>query len=1098
MAVRTSVTSNLTNTALDKLREQSAAELPTRQEQVIEEEASVSPQQPSLFDQAAVMGTPQQESEVLPASLEDSTQEQVLQAVSGMTEQMAERQLDIQAAEQAGMLPDIRTRKEQDLDPDYDYLGQFNNSIAGDGGLANRANALSMAIDTKDFKLGKLDQQKSNLRPVLEKAGAYDASTALPTRDFTYIMALVTEDALIDMSNAADRDADVATDVNIFDLPEGSNQQMEVAFTKAQGNKKLGDRINREYQRYQRRVNPNAKVQELSNEEAILLGDFAKESFAAFHGPAMIARADTADGQTTFAFTKEGMNILNGSERERKRMFPKVATRPLKAPPPRGRLEGDIAKEKRRVSTKGGEVVGAKTINQAMQNLSQVANVVDKDRLKILYMTALPVLQNPTGSRGSVLSVINHLGQDKIDKFNAKVESDRRKGNPPSVNPEIEYSKLVNNLAQDLYGITIERKGANYLTYYMQGFNGRIAPQQSTLDPTTSKSARFVTRNAAPSIASDVDGNGRRIHRNLRQMYANGLVKGADSLLPAAREEALQKATPQLVKWGVKLRTIMNGVSDADIEAIAEAIEKRIPINDPSFPKVPNISLDPQADADLINAIRSKGEDGQMYIDGLIDFANYYEAFTKARVGNKPFKYASYFNAYMDGKTNGIASNAMQMGSIEAAFRTGVLRTQNKTLLDNNMDIRDQLQELLIKDVDENGFDGVSEANKGNVATIAKALFSVRDLNKATTMTFGYGKELDSFKDDLDDFLAILEQQNPDIAGVVNDLVQGDAKKRQALINMLHSKYIPNLISVLDDNALQSRALMRSVSAIGALMNEMFTITTHTGYQLNLGAGISTGVEKRIGYRIQGQKRDAAVFGTEFTSAAERTYRGVNPFTGEEEVKATPGEIAYGGSVPAPVQSLDAATVAMTVTGKSWNRLTQASGGNPYVHTIYDAFKVDAMGYDVVLGEVNQNWMDASLDWSYLKEARASLERMKENFQKKNTEAGPFSALTDNEKKMVEFLSDPSILENKMRKYHGDLFEMKSYDELLKIIQDLAFDFGSIEYRREYSEAVLKFIKIIDIDKRLDDMISRTEANKRKLRKKIEDMGEAVYQYYSH
>ena len=112
--------------------------------------------------------------------------------------------------------------------------------------------------------------------------------------------------------------------------------------------------------------------------------------------------------------------------------------------------------------------------------------------------------------------------------------------------------------------------------------------------------------------------------------------------------------------------------------------------------------------------------------------------------------------------------------------------------------------------------------------------------------------------------------------------------------------------------------------------------------------------------------------------------------------------------------------------------------------------------------------------------------------------AGPFSALTDNEKKMVEFLSDPSILENKMRKYHGDLFEMKSYDELLKIIQDLAFDFGSIEYRREYSEAVLKFIKIIDIDKRLDDMISRTEANKRKLRKKIEDMGEAVYQYYSH
>jgi hypothetical protein len=1097
MAVRTSVTSNLTNTALDKLREQSAAELPTRQEQVIEEESSDSPQQPSLFDQAATMDTPQQESQVLPASLEDSTQDQVLQAVAGMTEQMAEKQLDIQAAEQAGMLPDIRTRKEQDLDPDYDYLGQFNNSIAGDGGLANRANALSMAIETKDFKLGKLDQQKSNLRPVLEKAGAYDVNTALPTRDFTYIMALVTEDALIDMSNAADRDADVATDVNIFDLPESSNQQMEVAFTKAQGNKKLGDRINREYQRYQRRVNPNAKVQELSNEEAILLGDFAKESFAAFHGPAMIARADTADGQTTFAFTKEGMNILNGSERERKRMFPKVATRPLKAPPPRGRLEGDIGKEKRRVSTKGGEVVGAKTINQAMQNLSQVANVVDKDRLKILYMTALPVLRNPTASRKSVVSIINHLGQDKINKFEAKVESDKRKGKPPSVDPEVEYSKLVNNLAQDLYGITIERKGANYLTYYMQGFNGRIAPQQSTLDPTTSKSARFVTRNAAPSIASDIDSNGRRVHRNLRQMYANALVKDADSLLPAAREVALQKATPQMVKWGVKLRTIMNGVSDADIEAIAEAIEKRIPINDPSFPKVPNINLDPQADADLINAIRGKGEDGQMYIDGLIDFANYYEAFTKARVGNKPFKYASYFNAYMDGKTNGIASNAMQMGSIEAAFRTGVLRTQNETLLDNNMDIRDQLKELLRKDVDDNGFDGVSENNKGNVVTIAKALFSLKDLNKATTMTFGYGKELDSFKDDLDDFLAVLEQDkdNTEVKDAVNDFVKGDPKKRDELINMLHAKYIPNLISVLDDNALQSRALMRSVAAVGALMNEMFTITTHTGYQLNLGAGISTGVEKRIGYRIQGQKRDAAVFGTEFTSAAERTYRGVNPFTGEEEVKVTPGEIAYGGSVPAPVQSLDAATVAMSVTGKSWNRLTQASGGNPYVHTIYDAFKVDAMGYDVVLQEVNQNWMDASLDWSYLKEAKKSLDQMVQDFNKKNGQLGAKAPLTDNEKKMIDFFSDPKTLQSKLMKYYPEYFnDLKDFTE----IEDLSLKFSLVENRVQYARAVYEFYHMIKIEKRLDDMISKTEANKRKLRKKIEDMGVAVYQYYSH
>ena len=66
--------------------------------------------------------------------------------------------------------------------------------------------------------------------------------------------------------------------------------------------------------------------------------------------------------------------------------------------------------------------------------------------------------------------------------------------------------------------------------------------------------------------------------------------------------------------------------------------------------------------------------------------------------------------------------------------------------------------------------------------------------------------------------------------------------------------------------------------------------------------------------------------------------------------------------MPAPVQSLDAATVALTASGRSWARLDNASNGNPYLHTIYDAFKVDAMGYDVVLDEVNKNWLNAGYE----------------------------------------------------------------------------------------------------------------------------------------
>ena len=119
------------------------------------------------------------------------------------------------------------------------------------------------------------------------------------------------------------------------------------------------------------------------------------------------------------------------------------------------------------------------------------------------------------------------------------------------------------------------------------------------------------------------------------------------------------------------------------------------------------------------------------------------------------------------------------------------------------------------------------------------------------------------------------------------------------------------------------------------------------------------GVFGRWRYSIyeDGKRAQGSVYSydTEATSAAARSR------TDEEgNVTSTPGEYAYGGSLPGPVQSLDAATVAMSASGKSWDRSKMNSGGNPYMHTIYDAFKADANGFDVVVEEVNKNWMEAA------------------------------------------------------------------------------------------------------------------------------------------
>jgi len=386
------------------------------------------------------------------------------------------------------------------------------------------------------------------------------------------------------------------------------------AITKAQGNKQLGDQIHREYQRYRnsQEGRPTDEYTDLTPDQATLLGDMAKEMYHQVNqtdnGKKFMVRGTAPDGQTTFTLTKHGSDRMREGTGIRKKLFPKQHVRPSKTPLPGGKLVGESRTLKRNVSGRTGAVAGADVINQAMRNLNQVANVVDPRHLKILLATALPVLKEEVGA-DHPFAVINHIGQNKIDKISAK--------NP---DPEVvasEYAKLVDDLAQSLFGAVTERNGANHLTYYLQSFNGRIAPQQTVFDPTTSKSIRFVTRNAVPAKATP----GSRIERNLRQMYAMMLVKGADALLPAGRDAALERATPQLVKWGKELRAAFDAIPDSEVEAVAEAIANGTPLSDPNFPQLTDVSQ--QVSPQLADAIARKGEDGQAFIDGVIDFTDY-------------------------------------------------------------------------------------------------------------------------------------------------------------------------------------------------------------------------------------------------------------------------------------------------------------------------------------------------------------------------------------------------------------------------------------------------------------------------------------------
>ena len=557
-------------------------------------------------------------------------------------------------------------------------------------------------------------------------------------------------------------------------------------------------------------------------------------------------------------------------------------------------------------------------------------------------------------------------------------------------------------------------------------------------------------------------------------------------------------------------------MTDEQYEAVSEAIEQGMALTDPNFPQFDGLNLDPQADAELISAIESKGEDGPHFIDGLMDFAKY------AKAKRKGVPYHSYFNAYIDGKTNGLASNGIQMGHMGTAKATGVFRKNVRQLLDEG-DIRDQLKNIAVESI-RDGWDGNVAEFETELNDVAEALFSYRNFNKATTMTFGYGKEIQSFKKDIEDTLGLLAEERADDGSTYNaSLAVVDEKmSRSDLAETLLNKYEPALRQVLSDDALDSRALMRSAAMLHSATNSLFAIKSYTGMDLHFGRDVSTGAEgatqTRYGVEEEGKvtaRPEVQHYETEATSSAARNLHG----------DLVPGEYAYGGSVPGPVQSLDAATVALSAAGKSWDKLKAKSMGNPYFHSIYDAFKMDAMGYDTMLAEVNKNWLNASMNWSYLEETQKSVENVSKEFAQKYRE-NPGRTLTPNEAlymnwalELHETQSGNKMMKNLVNKlskvgpYDGD--SKYKFERALDASNRIASEMRKVGYNiakppeKPTMTQLYTFVKALgaelNVRQRLGKAIQKTNNNKKELKREIlrrgykTPDGETIaLQYYAH
>ena len=74
---------------------------------------------------------------------------------------------------------------------------------------------------------------------------------------------------------------------------------------------------------------------------------------------------------------------------------------------------------------------------------------------------------------------------------------------------------------------------------------------------------------------------------------ADPQFKGADLDLPATREAKLEASSPKLKQWGDRLSSLLS-MSDAELEAVQQAIEQGVAIDDPNFPPFQGLGLRPQ------------------------------------------------------------------------------------------------------------------------------------------------------------------------------------------------------------------------------------------------------------------------------------------------------------------------------------------------------------------------------------------------------------------------------------------------------------------------------------------------------------------------
>ena len=797
-------------------------------------------------------------------------------------------------------------------------------------------------------------------------------------------------------SNLTDID-DIGTDDSLGGSV--STKRTDVELTKSKGNEQLGREIYKDYQRHKakKQGQPTDSYVEdmgqITSATFTAIGDLAKESYARAN-PDMLYRDDREvldidkdKGQVYFQLTPLGADRLNQLNKFTNGLLAQVEVPPSLNPTVTGQLMYEGTTYTRDRTTVIGDLKNIDVILGAMKNYNSVAFINDINREKTANLIGILALVNNKNPANQAYSDMFGIGFKKLAELNnekkrlqymaSKIMDPEEKKKALAVvetyNPAMILRDTQESFLNTMNGLAKYSGQKNYLTYYFQALTGRMAPQQTRYNPSANKTTRQVV--GSGNIYSWQAGSNSEVELAWKEIMGGLLFdikkddgttqyKGTD-LSPNERIKLFNKKASEpngdyatYVSWGKQLIDATNNFDNDTAKATFMAIANAKSIEEVNAAKkllMEKFSVDPLESSLKKNLAQLKQGEAIHYADYYMDLAKY----DAARKGNssESRQFSSTITVELDGTTHGPSTNAILLGVITMAKRSGLIRDQDLTALELE-DMRKAMKDYMLENVGSLADAYPKDKIAGYTQVVQLAVLDRENFLKQSPMTMGYGQELPSLKEHV---------RTTVFTGPQGEAIRQTAASMDAsvddVVDFLHSILVNSILEVLDPKVIAMGRLMKANALFSTITNEVLYFENASGFRsYSAGKQTDPSKTKAISYGFTEEdgtvsKSEVQIYARKAEGSATREGRG-------------PGGYSSGRIQPVAVQSYDGNMVARTGTASSWDNITQATkklgGTEAFTLPIMDAFVTDLGSFAQVRKEANKNWMNSLRDHSYV------------------------------------------------------------------------------------------------------------------------------------